>query len=89
MKKSKSGVVTFKVDAALVEALKAIPNRSAFIRAAVASALDSTCPLCQGTGFLTPGQKEHWDAFARDHAVTECGHCHEMHLTCSHVGTEL
>jgi hypothetical protein len=84
MKKQKSEIITFKVDEGLSEELKDIPNRSAFIRAAVTSALAATCPLCQGAGFLTPSQKDHWESFARDHAVEECLECHEKYLTCSH-----
>ena len=82
MKKSKSEVITFKVDEALSEALKSIPNRSAFIRTAVSEALASTCPLCQGKGFLTPRQKEHWDDFAEGHDIRKCKDCHEMYIIC-------
>jgi hypothetical protein len=78
--------VTFKVDAALHDALKNIPNRSDFIRRAVVAALEVTCPLCQGTGVMTPGQKQHWDDFATDHRVTECDDCHEIRLICEHGG---
>lgn len=80
--RGKADVVTFKVDSSLVEAMKHIPNRSAFIRTAILGALDSACPLCQGTGVLTPRQKEHWDDFADGHALEECGECHELHLVC-------
>jgi len=83
-KKSHSEVITFKVDAALSDVLHDIPNRSQFIRAAVLSALASTCPLCQGTGILTPSQKRHWDQFAEGHTIERCRNCHEMHLICVH-----
>ncbi len=76
-------VVTFKADASLLGALKALPNRSEFIRTAILSALDSFCPLCQGTGVLTPNQKKHWDTFAARHPLRECGDCHEVHLVCA------
>lgn len=82
-KKAKPEVVTFKVDADLLDAMRGIPNRSAFIRQALLSALDSVCPLCGGTGVLTPKQKEHWDAFARDHELAECDECHELHVVCT------
>ena len=80
----KSDIITFKVDESLLEALRDVPNRSEFIRAAVTTALASTCPLCRGQGFLTPSQKRHWDSFAADHAVAKCDDCHELHLTCDH-----
>ena len=53
----KQEIVTFKVDEPLWEAMKGIPNRSEFIRAAILSALDSVCPLCKGSGILTPDQR--------------------------------
>jgi len=75
-------VITFKVDEQLLEAMKGIPNRSDFIRSALLAALDSHCPVCKGTGVLTPKQREHWGAFAKDHSFAECGDCHEVHLVC-------
>ena len=82
MTKNKTEIVTFKADEALTEAMKGIPNRSEFIRSAVLQALDSICPLCSGTGIMTPSQKEHWDSFKRDHKLEECDDCHELHLVC-------
>lgn len=79
---SKAEVVTLKVEPQLVEAMRHVPNRSAFIRTAILNALQSACPLCQGTGVLSPRQKEHWDAFAEDHALEECSQCNELHLIC-------
>ena len=79
----KGNIITFKTDASLSRAMRGIVNRSAFIRSAILSALDSTCPLCKGTGILTPSQHEHWKAFAADHFVEECDECHELHLVCS------
>lgn len=78
----KQGVVTFKVDENLMEVIKSIPNRSEFIRNAIISALGSICPLCSGTGILTPNQKQHWDEFSADHQVRTCGDCQERYLVC-------
>ncbi len=78
----KQQVVTFKADPALLDALQGIPNRSQFIRDAILAALEGVCPLCMGTGILSPKQRQHWTAFARDHAVEECPDCHERYLTC-------
>ncbi len=80
----KQAVVTFKADESLMEALQRIPNRSLFIRSAVLAALENTCPLCLGTGILTPEQRAHWESFSLDHEVKECKVCHEWHLVCSH-----
>ncbi len=56
MSQSKPAIVTFKAEPSLVEALRGVPNRSAFIRAAVLAALENTCPLCGGAGILTAEQ---------------------------------
>jgi hypothetical protein len=82
----KQEIVTFKVDEPLWEAMKGIPNRSEFIRAAILSALDSVCPLCKGSGILTPDQRKHWDTFAKNHPLAECEDCHAVHLVCAASG---
>ncbi len=79
----KDEIVTFKVDQSLLEAMRGVPNRSHFIRTAILAALDSVCPVCKGSGILTPNQQRHWEAFAADHALEECDHCHEVRLVCA------
>jgi hypothetical protein len=86
--RKKQDIVTFKADEPLLEAMRGIPNRSEFIRAAILAALDSLCPLCKGTGILTPDQRKHWKDFAEHHALTECEDCHAVHLVCE-SGKEL
>jgi hypothetical protein len=81
--RKKSDIVTFKVDQAMYDALQSIPNRSNFIRSAILAALDNTCPLCSGTGIMTPNQKKHWESFRRTHTVEECADCKEFHLVCA------
>ena len=83
--KKKQEIVTFKVDEDLLEAIKGIPNRSEFIRAAIIAALGSVCPLCDGAGMLTPNQKHHWDDFAVAHFVKRCDDCHESFLVCENA----
>ncbi len=78
----KPQTVTFKVDATLAEAMRGMPNRSDFLRSAVLAALENTCPICKGTGLLTPRQMEHWRNFARTHSFEECEECHEYRLVC-------
>ena len=83
--KKKQGIITFKVNEDLLSAIKDIPNRSEFIRTAIIGALGSVCPLCNGSGMLTPKQKYHWDDFANDHFVEKCHDCHEPVLVCSNT----
>ncbi len=79
---SKQKTITFKVDVALADELRKMPNRSAFIRAAILGAMENSCPLCQGTGFLSVAQRKHWDEFTTHHTLEECGDCSELHLVC-------
>lgn len=85
MKRAKQDIITFKADASLLEAMKDIPNRSEFIRNAVLAALESTCPLCGGTGVLSPYQKRHLDDFLVDHPLRECEACHDLKFVCSRI----
>lgn len=82
----KREVVSFKAEPELLTAMKGVRNRSAFIRAAVLVALDGSCPLCGGSGILSPKQKHHWDEFIRDHSLEECAECHELKLVCASMG---
>ena len=75
-------VITFKADRDLLDAMEGIANRSAFIRQAILTALDSTCPVCSGTGVLTPSQRNHWNEFMEHHRIEKCNNCSEMHLVC-------
>ena len=84
VKKAKQEIVTFKVDRSLLDVLKELPNRSEFIRRAILSSLENFCPLCQGSGVLSPNQQKHWDNFRTDHELAQCNECHEVHLVCSH-----
>jgi len=84
--KKKQEIITFKVDDNLLEAIKDIPNRSEFIRGAIISALGVICPLCNGSGMLTPNQKRHWDEFAVNHRVTRCRDCDESVIVCQMDG---
>lgn len=83
MKRQKAEIVTFKADASLLEAMRGVPNRSEFIRTAVLHALENICPLCKGTGLLTPNQRRHWESFAQDHRIKECTECHEFAVVCA------
>lgn len=78
----KEEIITFKVDQTLATMLKAMPNRSDFIRNAILAALDNVCPLCMGTGIISPEQDKHWQSFLKNHSVEECVDCHAIHIRC-------
>jgi hypothetical protein len=88
MKRNKQEIFTVRADAALVDAMKGIPNRSEFVRQAILAALDNVCPICKGTGILTPNQKLHWEDLQKDHTFIECEKCHEHRLTCTNREAE-
>jgi len=81
--KKKEAIITFKVNEDLREVISNIPNRSEFIRAAIMTALDNVCPLCNGTGILSPKQKDLPVEFAQNHAVRRCEDCHELIIECA------
>jgi len=81
--KRKQDIITFKVDEDLREIMKDIPNRSEFIRQAILAAAGGVCPLCNGSGILTPNQKRHWEDFSRHHSVKRCRECDERVLFCT------
>ncbi len=84
--KKKEEVISFKVDEAMMEILRNIPNRSEFIRKAIVDALGVVCPLCCGSGVLTPSQYDHWKDFSVHHSLNHCEDCREMYLVCSKEG---
>jgi len=86
MSGKKEDVITIKVTKDLIEAMKGVGNRSEFIRNAIIAALDGACPLCGGTGVLTPAQKAHWEAFSRNHSIAVCKECNAVHLVCRACG---
>lgn len=82
MSSPKQETITFKVDGVFAQMIRRLPNRSEFIRTAVLNALENTCPLCQGSGIITPEQKTHWERFLEHHRVERCETCNSVYLTC-------
>jgi hypothetical protein len=84
----KADTVTFKVDPNLLEILQSMPNRSEFIRSAILNALDHVCPLCSGTGVLSPSQKKCWDKFSQNHEIVKCTENDQIQIFCNVVTAE-
>ncbi len=73
----KTAVVAFKVEKELAELLNKLPNKSAFIRKAIAAQLGVACPLCQGKGVVARGIHDHYESVIKKynlHACDGCGH---------------
>src|SRR5438128_12543862 len=74
-------VVAFKVEEDLADLLNKLPNKSAFIRKAIAAQLGVACPLCQGKGVVPRGVHDHFAPLLKQLGSRNCDSCgHEMHL---------
>src|ERR1700758_2505913 len=71
----KTAVVAFKVEAELAEFLNKLPNKSAFIRKAIAAQLSLACPLCNGTGVVPRGVHDHFAPLIRQFSSRNCDAC--------------
>ena len=74
-KPPKTAVVAFKVEQELAELLNRLPNKSAFIRKAIAAQLGMTCPLCNGKGVVSRGVHAHFEGVIRQHRSHQCDGC--------------
>src|SRR2546425_7756860 len=68
----KTAVVAFKVESELADFLNKLPNKSAFIRKAIAAQLGMACPLCNGAGVVPRGVHDHYAPLLRK---LNRGHC--------------
>jgi hypothetical protein len=75
-KPTKDVVVAFKVEPALAELLDKLPNKSAFIRKAIAAQLGVPCPLCHGKGIVSRGVNDHYAPVMEKHNQGACVKCH-------------
>src|SRR5437763_12373604 len=80
-KPHKTTVVAFKVEEELADLLNKLPNKSAFIRKAIAAQLGAACPLCQGKGVVPRGVHDHYAPLLASHASRNCDSCgHSLNL---------
>src|ERR1700676_1424522 len=74
--KTKTDVVgAFKGEPALAELLDKLPNKSAFIRKAIAAQLGAGCPLCHGKGVVPRGVYEHYTPLLAQFNSRNCDSC--------------
>ncbi len=71
----KTAVVAFKVEEELAEFLNKLPNKSAFIRKAIAAQLGLACPLCNGKGVVPRGVHDHYAALLGQMNRRHCDGC--------------
>ena len=78
-KPAKTAVVAFKVEEELADLLNKLPNKSAFIRKAIAAQLGVACPLCQGKGVVPRGVHDHYAPLVTRFNSRSCEGCgHEL-----------
>ena len=68
-------VVAFKVEKELADLLNKLPNKSAFIRKAIAAQLGVACPLCQGKGVVPRGVHDHFAPLVATFRSRSCEGC--------------
>jgi len=74
-KQPKTAIVAFKVEEELAEFLNKLPNKSAFIRKAIAAQLAVACPLCNGSGVVQRGVHDHYAPLLRRFNSRHCDGC--------------
>jgi hypothetical protein len=76
-KTPKTAVVAFKVEEELADFLNKLPNKSAFIRKAIAAQMSMACPLCNGSGMVSRWIHDHYAPLLagwNSRACDGCGH---------------
>ena len=74
-KTPKTKVVAFKVEEQLADFLNKLPNKSAFIRKAIAAQLGMACPLCNGAGVVPRGVHDHYAPLLQQFNLSHCDGC--------------
>ena len=74
-KTAKTTVVAFKVEQELAHLLNSLPNKSAFIRKAIAAQLGVSCPLCKGAGVVTRAVNDHFVPLIEEFKHQSCVSC--------------
>jgi hypothetical protein len=71
----KTAIVAFKVEKELADLLDKLPNKSEFIRKAIAAQLGVTCPLCLGKGVIPRGLSDHFSPIIDASRTAVCTGC--------------
>ena len=80
-KPPKTAVVAFKVEADLAEFLNQLPNKSAFIRKAIAAQMSRACPLCNGSGQVSRWVHDHYAPLLNQFNARNSDGCgHQLNL---------
>jgi hypothetical protein len=77
-KHPKTKIVAFKVEEELADFLNKLPNKSAFIRKAIAAQLSMACPLCNGVGVVSKGIHDHYAPLLSRFNSRGCDSCGDV-----------
>jgi|SRR5581483_3546991 len=72
-KPPKTAVVAFKIEEDLAEFLNKLPNKSAFIRKAIAAQMKTACPLCSGAGVVSRSVHDQYASLLKKWKCEGCG----------------
>lgn len=76
-KNTKTAVVAFKVEEELADFLNKLPNKSAFIRKAIAAQMSTACPLCSGSGQVSRWVHDNYAPLISQWSHRHCDGCGE------------
>jgi hypothetical protein len=74
-KTPKAKLVAFKVEEELADFLNKLPNKSAFIRKAIAAQMSMACPLCSGSGQVSRWSHDHYAPLLASWVSKSCDGC--------------
>ncbi|MFN6054298.1 MAG: hypothetical protein ACK47R_26015 [Planctomycetia bacterium] len=74
-KTPKTAIVAFKVEQELADLLNNLPNKSDFIRKAIAAQLGVPCPLCKGGGVVSRGISDRFLPLVEQFRNQNCQGC--------------
>jgi hypothetical protein len=74
-KTPKTAEVAFKIETDLADFLNKLPNKSAFIRKAIAAQMSTACPLCNGSGQVSRWTHEHYVPLLASWNARPCDGC--------------
>src|SRR5712671_1041898 len=74
-KKNRSALVAFKIEEELAHLLNQLPNKSEFIRRAIAAQIGTACPLCSGKGTIPRSMHDYFLSIIESHRRLSCHGC--------------
>jgi hypothetical protein len=74
-RRGSSRVFAFRADPEMVKLLSAMPNASDFIRKAISRSIEEPCPVCVGSGLVSPGFRDQLERLGGHFLLRRCSCC--------------